>query len=113
MVDPSPLARHIAARLDIATAALADKAGDRSLCEFGRHGRAPPSLKRWEGRMAALMQARRALKADDPRAELGAALARWRRALAAHRKLHGDDSAWVEYDEGAVEELEDVLRAEA
>lgn len=103
-----PVADPLARRLAVVEAELAAVAGDRSLCELSASG-PTGHLKRWEGAMAALLELRRARRAQ-PESSLDAlaeALARsWQAELDAAK-----GPVWAAYRRGGVDELE-ALRHE-
>jgi hypothetical protein len=93
--------RAVEARLMVA-------AGDRSLCDLSRAG-APGGVKDLEGRMAALAEVDRAVRAGrTPADAVGAVTAAWRHELAADEAR---GPVWLAYRRGGVEEL-DALAAD-
>lgn len=75
--------------------------GGQALCRLDGH---MASAKELEGRMAVLLEVRRALRAD-PQADLSAIADRWRADLAA-RQAQGASIAWISYLSGGLSELE-------
>jgi hypothetical protein len=75
--------------------------GGQALCRLDGH-LAP--AKELEGRMAVLLEVRRALR-QDPDVDLSAIADRWRSDLLA-REAQGASTAWISYLSGGLLELE-------
>lgn len=90
-------------RLAEVSRSLTAATGGQALCRLDGHV-AP--AKELEGRMAALLELRRALRAD-PDADMHAIADRWRRDLAS-RRAKGSSAAWLAYLAGGLAELEGV-----
>ena len=75
--------------------------GGQALCRLDGH---MASAKELEGRMAVLLEVRRALRAD-PQVDLAPIADRWRTDLAA-RQAQGASTAWIAYLSGGLSELE-------
>ena len=88
-------------RLGVVGERLNATTGGQSLCRLDGH---MASAKELEGRMAVLLEARRALR-SDPEADLGPIADRWRSDLGA-RKGQGASPAWISYLQGGASELE-------
>lgn len=88
-------------RLGVVGERLNATTGGQSLCRLDGH---MASAKELEGRMAALLEARRAVRAD-PEADLGSIATRWRADLGA-RQGQSASAAWISYLQGGVSELE-------
>jgi hypothetical protein len=86
--------------------ALNRATGGQALCRLDG---AATTAKELEGRMAVLLELRRALR-RDPDADLGAIDQRWRDDLAA-RTAAGASQAWVAYLTGGVAELDVLARS--
>ncbi|MCU0301699.1 MAG: hypothetical protein MUF35_08890 [Candidatus Nanopelagicales bacterium] len=100
----APLAPVVQARLDEVSGSLHAATGGGALCRIDGTGGSAKSL---EGRMAALLEARRLLR-RDPQADLRPLLDAWRASRDAHL-ARGASPAWREYDNGGVAELERLL----
>jgi hypothetical protein len=91
---------------------LGEVVGDASLCTASRAAGGPvPGVKYVEGGVAALREARRAVRdGEGEPAALDAALASWRAELARarEREMGGD---WLAYRAGGVDALEDAAGA--
>ncbi|MGD9833046.1 MAG: hypothetical protein AB7U92_09880 [Piscinibacter sp.] len=105
-IDATSLQAWLAAEIDAVEASLA---GQGASCSLDRRREAPPRLKHDEGRYAALRLARRSLERGDPRQELREAADKARAFLAGDSPLLRD-RAWVAYQQGLLEALEQALR---
>lgn len=109
--DPGADARGAAiveARLASLQEELAAAVGDGSLCAISRSAGSVPAAKYLEGRLAALMALRRAMRGGEAsQTALAALLAAWRNGLAGvTARDAGPD--WRAYRAGGVEELEEL-----
>lgn len=104
---------EIETRLAQVTSRLTDVAGDASLCMLSRSTGPVDGAKYLEGRMAVLVELKRAI-ARGPGASLAAVakpIARqWRSDLQLQRE-RGATQGWVAYRAGGVDELEELLGA--
>jgi hypothetical protein len=75
--------------------------GGQALCRLDGH---MASAKELEGRMAVLLEVRRALRVD-PQADLSSIAARWRADLEG-RQARGASAAWMSYLTGGIAELD-------
>lgn len=92
---------RLEARLGDVGTRLTVTTGGRALCRLDGH---ISSAKELEGRMAVLLEVRRALRAD-PHVDLAAIADRWRTDLAA-RQAQGASTAWISYLSGGLAELD-------
>ncbi|MEZ5143324.1 MAG: hypothetical protein R2726_12525 [Acidimicrobiales bacterium] len=102
MSAPAELLAH---RLAAAEAALDAAAGDRSLCDLSRAG-APGGVKELEGRLAALLEVRRATRREPTRpltAVVEEVRPEWQHQLVVAEERQGP--VWVAYRRGGVGEL--------
>ncbi len=109
------------AHLQRAEAELVRQMGESSACQLHKEGRMTYPLKRAEGALVALNDARRALSAAMQREsslspEMAQAvflsqLARWREALDIHRARHDPAPSWLAYHEGGVAALMELSQA--
>jgi len=88
-------------RLGEVGARLTATTGGQALCRLDGH---VASAKELEGRMAVLLEVRRALRAD-PSMDLSAIADRWRADLAG-RQARGASAAWISYLSGGLSELD-------
>ena len=88
-------------RLGEVGARLTATTGGQALCRLDGH---MASAKELEGRMAVLLEVRRALRVD-PQVDLAPIADRWRTDLAA-RQDQGASTAWIAYLSGGLSELE-------
>ena len=87
---------------------LAAVLGDRSLCTVSRSAGPVPTAKYHEGRVAALSELGRTLRAvDEPDTPLADTIARWRAALDRDVEL-ARSADWRAYRAGGVDELVSV-----
>jgi hypothetical protein len=84
---------------------LTQTTGGQALCRLDGH---LASAKELEGRMAMLLELRRALR-RDPHADITQIAGRWRADLE-RRQANGDSVAWLSYLSGGLAEV-DQLRA--
>lgn len=98
------LVAAIEARLAQVGSSLNLATGGGALCRIEGIG---GGAKRLEGRMAALLEARRALR-TDPGADLAALALRWH-SEAQSRQARGSAPAWLDYLEGGAGELDALL----
>ena len=96
---------RVAERLGVVGERLNATTGGQSLCRLDGH---MASAKELEGRMAVLLEARRALRAD-PESDLGPMADRWRTDLEA-RESQGASPAWISYLRGGASEVELLLQ---
>ncbi len=96
---------EVESRLGEVSESLNRATGGAALCRLDGHASTEKEL---EGRMAALLELRRALR-RDPGADVGALARRWRADLALRRD-RGASSAWVAYLAGGTDELGALLR---
>jgi hypothetical protein len=89
----------VEARLGVVGERLTVTSGGQALCRLDGH---MASTKELEGRMAILLEIRRALRAD-PQADISAIADRWRADLE-RRRAAGASPAWLAYLSGGVEE---------
>jgi hypothetical protein len=78
--------------------------GGLALCRLDGH---MASAKELEGRMAVLLELRRALR-KDPQADVSGIPDRWRADLD-RRRAAGDSAAWLAYLSGGVAEADQLL----
>jgi hypothetical protein len=78
--------------------------GGQALCRLDGH---MASAKELEGRMAILMELRRALR-KDPQADITEIADRWRADLE-RRRAAGDSASWLAYLAGGVAEAAQLL----
>lgn len=106
--DPTPPgdARRVAVDrlIDEVGASLAFATGGGALCRIEGTG---GSAKYLEGRMAALLEARRVLR-REPGADLCAQADRWRADLE-DRRSRGSSPAWLDYLAGGVAECDRLM----
>lgn len=95
-------------RLVEAASALNAATGGAALCRIEGSG---GSVKALEGRVAALQEARRALR-NDPDTDLQVILDRWTADLAV-RLAQSSSPAWLEYLEAGVAEITALLHSGA
>lgn len=96
---------RVEARLGEVGTRLTAEAGGQALCRLDGHR---SSAKELEGRMAVLLEVRRALR-RDPDADPAAIVQRWREDLDS-RRARGASAAWLAYLAGGVAEIEALLR---
>ncbi len=92
---------RLEARLGEVGTRLNATTGGQALCRLDGHMAAAKEL---EGRMAVLLEVRRALRAD-PEVDLPAIADRWRSDLVA-RQAQGASTAWISYLSGGLSELD-------
>lgn len=80
---------------------LTDTTGGQALCRLDSN---IVSAKELEGRMAVLLELRRALR-KDPQADIAGIGDRWRSDLE-RRQAAGDSASWLAYLSGGVAELD-------
>jgi hypothetical protein len=83
---------------------LTSATGGQALCRLDGH---MASAKELEGRMAVLMELRRALR-KDPEADVSGIPNRWRADLD-RRQEAGDSASWLAYLSGGVAEADQLL----
>jgi hypothetical protein len=94
----------VEARLGEVGVRLTATTGGQALCRLDGH---MASAKELEGRMAMLMELRRALR-QDPHADVSAIPERWRADLE-RRQAAGDSVSWLAYLSGGVAEASQLL----
>ncbi len=97
----SEIMDRLEVRLGEVGARLTATTGGQALCRLDGH---MASAKELEGRMAVLLEVRRALRAD-PHVALSPIAQRWRADLAA-RQAQGASTAWIAYLTGGLAELD-------
>jgi hypothetical protein len=102
MTELLPMVKH---RLGEVGERLTATTGGQALCRLDGH---MASAKELEGRMAVLMELRRALR-KDPRADITEIADRWRADLE-RRQAASDSVSWLSYLSGGLAEV-DQLRA--
>ena len=91
-------------RLGEVGARLTATTGGQALCRLDGH---MASAKELEGRMAVLMELRRALR-KNPHADVSGIADTWRADLA-RRQAAGDSASWLAYLSGGVAEADQLL----
>ena len=108
-MDREVLLTEIEQRVDVLGQSISSGGGEKTLPSLGDQEAVPRSLKYSEGRLAALMEARLAIRDAHTRTAVRRALdesvKRWKSQLGTHRQRFGGKNAWIDYDEGALEEL--------
>ncbi|MFP4310978.1 MAG: hypothetical protein ACLFS9_03220 [Nitriliruptoraceae bacterium] len=108
VVTSAALEGTLQARLGVLERELSATTGDVSLCAISRSAGSVPAVKHLEGRLAALMELRRAGREDGPHpGTLETLLATWRRGLEEVRAREAGPD-WVAYRAGGVDELEEL-----
>ncbi len=92
---------RLEARLGEVGTRLTATTGGQALCRLDGH---MASAKELEGRMAVLLEVRRALRAD-PEMDLSPIADKWRADLAV-RQTKGASTAWISYLTGGLAELD-------
>jgi hypothetical protein len=83
---------------------LTQTTGGQALCRLDGH---MASAKELEGRMAVLLEVRRALR-RDPQADISQIAHRWRADLG-RRQANGDSVSWLSYLSGGLAEIDQLL----
>ena len=108
MPEPGTVERVVEARLERVAQELTATVGDASLCAVSRSGGSVPAAKHLEGRAAALMALRHAMRGGDAVASaLEFLLDDWRAHLA-DVIARGAGEDWRAYRAGGVDELDEL-----
>jgi hypothetical protein len=91
-------------RLGVVGVRLTQTTGGQALCRLDGH---MASAKELEGRMAVLLELRRALR-KDPQADVSGIADRWRADLE-RRRAAGDSVSWQAYLSGGLAEVDQLL----
>jgi len=110
MEHESLLAQLQAMRLESESAML-EHAGDTSVCQIHKDGQVTGGLKYQEGRLVAVSDAMRQIKAQqqaDVDAIVLAQLEKWQAQLTRHQTQAQPALSWVAYAQGGVDALEAI-----